>query len=98
MRWWTSASGGRLSRNRFIVRLCKYDGVEGRDEGAPQPTAAIAPKSKEPGSGRRGDDKVDMNESSDSDRLRLRTIVGGERGHGLRQDREPEDSPGTLED
>lgn len=75
---WTSDSEGRLSRNLFIVRLGRWFGVEDRDERVPQLICPMATVSMLWEPGRVGEEKAELkDESSDSDRLRLMTILTG---------------------
>lgn len=79
VRSWISSSEGRLLRNRFKVRLCKWEGVELREVRRIGDTLAILSISIMVScSGREGEPKgLEELESSDSERFRLSCIVRG---------------------
>lgn len=64
-----------MSRNRFIVRLGRWDGVEERDARKPQLSVSIVLKSKALLPGRGGEEKAELKDSSESDLLRLMSIL-----------------------
>lgn len=75
---YTSESDGRLSRKRFMVRLGRWDGTDNRGEKKPRlavSIAEIASKLKELLSSCCGDENSGRHENSDSDLLRLRSIL-----------------------
>lgn len=80
---WTSSSDGRLSRKRFIVRLCKWAG-DARDARDEMPMRAGLRGEGELNEKEEVEDEEVVDEgdvhSSESDRLRLRTIL--KRGGG----------------